>query len=173
MSGSGTFQDYDHVRPKAARAMSTVITSTTDCRADHDRGNRDRASRPRGHAGDDRDQPGTFAVPVEVRCGNHREEKRGQEGRGRGDAGSGQPGDQIADEAGGDHDGARRDERDRDGIEKFSLRQPVVLERHAAVKEGYDRQATAEHEAALRKRKTRGSAAGARRCQPLEASLLA
>ena len=84
---------------------------------------------------------------MEVGRRNDREEKRGQKGCPSSYACPGEPRDQVANETGGDHHRAWGDERDRDRVEKLSLRQPVMPKHHPAVQERHDCKAAAEDEA--------------------------
>ena len=58
------------------------------------------------------------------------------------------PGNQEADERDGDHDGPRRDEGDRHGVEELLIVEPVEFLHHAAVEKRDDRQPAAEDEGA-------------------------
>ena len=147
MRGSGTLPPQTKSARTRPQRPSTVVTSTSDCRARTITAPTIAPVAPAVIPPDNRGQPWAPAVAVEVGRRNHGEEERGQECRSRGDAGPGKPGDQVADETGGDHHRARGDEGDGDRIEKLPLREPMMLEHHAAVQKRHDREPAAENEA--------------------------
>ena len=81
-------------------------------------------------------------------AGRHDEQVDRQEHAERRHRHSPRTSDQIADECDRDDDGARRDHRDGDSIEKLAIVEPAVRLDELAVEEWDDREAAAEHECA-------------------------
>jgi hypothetical protein len=147
ISGSWSFLNFTS-RPTVTRPMMTVGGSTN---ARRPRTNPAPAMAPVAAAV----TPSTKALMLaffreapKVGRGDDREQEAGAEGRERRDAGADRAGDEVADERDRDDDRTRRDHRDRDGVEELLIREPVEAIDDAAVEEGHDGEAAAEHERA-------------------------
>src|SRR5205085_5292145 len=99
-----------------------------------------------GGALDERLDLEVVAVADEPATGHdHTEVDRRKDGQG-GDHGTDQPANEVADQGGGDDDGAGGDKAHGHGVEELALGQPVVLVNDAFSQEGDDGEPAAEDE---------------------------